>query len=63
VIALHANSDPFPDAPDLPHHAPLDVSQRRIDRAQQKNTFQPHPLQWLVQDARLERSNVSGNVR
>ena len=55
-IAVEADGDALADAPQFTHGAALDARQRRIGRAQEKHACDPHVLEDLTDDARLERA-------
>lgn len=61
-IVIHSNCDPFADSPQFAHNAPLYIRNARFNRAKQKRARQPHPLERLVQYARLQRRKIGGDV-
>jgi hypothetical protein len=62
-LACNANCNAFADAPQSDDGAAFRASERRINRAQQKDAREPHSLEWLAKDARLKCGDVCGNVR
>jgi hypothetical protein len=59
----NANCNAFTDAPQSDDGAAFRASERRINRAQQKDAGEPHLLERLAKDARLKCADVRGNVR
>ena len=62
-VSLEREDDPLADPPESDDPAALGLAKRRRDRPQQKRARQPHRLEPLADDARLERGEVAQDVR
>ncbi len=62
-VAFHPDRDALADAPQFAHRTALRTGERRLHCAQQERARNAHLLQLLSQDARLERADISGDVR
>ena len=61
-IVLQADGDALAHTPQFPHRFPLDGVKWWRGCAEQKRTRDPHALEPLIQDARLESFHVHGDV-
>jgi hypothetical protein len=61
-IVLYADYNALSESPQFADYATLHTRRGRLCSSQEKSTRQPNPLQWLTNDARIERAGVGGNI-
>src|SRR5207237_2158948 len=62
-IAFESERDPLTDSPQFPHYAAFDACNRRLRSSKEKGASQSHSLESLAHNQRLQRSDVSNDVR
>ena len=61
-IAFYPNRNALADAPQLTHDAAFNIRKRWLDGTKQKRARQSYVLDWLANNPRFKRANVSGDI-